>query len=380
MIRRSLWPFAAGVVLVAAVACDKQPAGPTVRPENTGAVRVTVQRDTSRSGVPAPFAAGSGVRVSLFRLGDTLALRQVTANSAGQAVFVGLAPGQYVVRPSLRPLSTSIGNTADTITVTANDTTTIASDTIRVRLGARITGFLAAEITGQQGLVRTRFPGVQIAVLRETGAGTGIYVPFTTVTTDATGSFDVPLVPGPGRVQLVFNSNGIPGFPNDTLFFGGTGTTVLTVRPTHVVSNLSSSGGTGVAPDATITRNLIFSFNTRITGAVFRDTNMNGTLDAGEPGLIAGDTVTVQLRDATGQRVLASQRLIGPSLTPQTYTFSGLAGGTYVIALDPASKFAAPAAAAQFSPVTVTLPTSLAAVAGTPPAAQAVVVNIPITP
>ena len=381
MNRRSLLPFAAGVALVAAVACDKQPAGPAIEPENTGAVRVTVQRDTSRSATQV-FVAGSNVRVSLFRLGDTLALRQVTTNAQGIATFVGLAPGQYVVAPVLRALSAPTGNAADTITVTANDTTTIQGGPFQVRLGALVSGFLAAEYFTQQGLVRTRFPGVQLTIERETGNATNVWAPFATVTTDATGSYSVPLPPGQGRFRIVFNSGQIPGFPNDTLFFGGTGTTVVTSRGT--ITNV----GTSVAPDQNITRNLIFSFNTRITGSVFRDTNKNGVPDTGEPGLIAGDTVTVQLRDATGQRVLATQRFVGPSVTPHTYTFPvatsgtpiGFQGGTYVIAIDPASKFAAPAAAVQFAPVTVTLPTSLAAVAGTPPSAQPVRVHIPVTP
>lgn len=371
MNRRSLLTLAAVSAVLGSAACDRQPAGPVVEVENTGAVTVTVQRDTSRSTTQV-FVAGSNVRVSLFRLGDTLALRQVTTNAQGVATFVGLAPGQYVVRPVLRPMSAATGNVADTITVTANDTTTISGGPFQIRLGARVIGFLGAEFINQQGFVRTRFPGVQLAIERETGLNTNIFVPFTTVTTDATGSFDVPLAPGLGRFRIVFNSGQIAGFPNDTLFFAGTGTTVITNRGPII------STGTTVAPDQSITRNLLFNFNTRITGLVFRDANGNGVRDASEGGLIAGDTVTVQLRDATGQRVLSFIRFVGPSPTPHSYTFSSLVGGTYIIALDPASKFAAPAGTLVFAPVTVTLPTSLAAVAGTPPAAQAVTVNIPI--
>ena len=378
MNQRSHSSLALAVAILASTACDRQPAGPEVQPENTGALRVTVQRDTSLR-ADRPFAAAPGVRVSVFRLGDTLALRQVTTNSLGLATFVGLAPGQYVVTPSLRPLSTFTGNSADTITITANDTSTVLAGPFQTRLGARVSGFAASQVTTQQGLVTTRFPGVQLAILRETGVGTNVFLPVTTVTTDATGAFDVPLAPGPGRVQIIFNSGQIPGFPNDTLFLGGSGTSVISNR-----GNLTATSTAVILPDANVTQNLIFNFNTRITGEIFRDVNGNGLRDTGE-GLAKGDTVFVQLRDATGQRVIAPVvRVIGnpPAtgpLVPGTYTFSSLQGGSYTVVLDlAASRFAAPGGTVRVTSVPVTLPTSLAAVSGTPAAAQPVRVNFPI--
>ena len=116
-------------------------------------------------------------------------------------------------------------------------------------------------------------------------------------------------------------------------------------------------------PGATVTQNLTFQFPTRITGAVFRDVNNDSTKAATE-GLVSGDTIGVQLRDATGQRVIATASVrcgltsSGATQTclNATYAFSSLQGGTYKITVDRlTTKFAGAAPPAGFVPDTLTI-------------------------
>src|SRR5919199_2344723 len=138
--------LAAGPALAAAAlaACSEQRAGAFVGVNefNTGAARAIVRSDTANSTTTPKFVAPSNVRVALFRVGDTVAIRTVTTTN-GVATFVGLDTGQYILRPLARAGSSFAGQSEDTVTVTAGDTA--STDTLRVRLGARITGFVASQ-------------------------------------------------------------------------------------------------------------------------------------------------------------------------------------------------------------------------------------------
>jgi len=331
-LRRLVGVVAAGFALAGATACDKQDAGPISGPPGTRTLRVVVLRDTAVIAGSRPLVPGTGVRVNVFAANDTtLAIRQVTTDATGAVTLVGLAAGDYIVRPALSPFSSVTTRGADTVTVAAGDTSVLLADTLRVRLGATISGNLGVDFTGQTGRVQTRFPNVVVTVQRETAVGSNTYATFALDTTDATGTFTIPAEPGPRRYRFVFDASTLPNFPNDSLLLGGTGTAVAT-------RGVVTGSAFTLAPGGTSTQTQTYRFNTRVTGAVFRDNNKNGVRDTGE-GLLAGDTVVVQLRNSAG-RVVAASTSIGPSTTA-SYTFTSLAGGSYQITFDPVlSRFA----------------------------------------
>ncbi|MEJ7811235.1 MAG: SdrD B-like domain-containing protein [Gemmatimonadaceae bacterium] len=367
---------AAGVVLAAATACDKQEAGPISGPPGTRTLRVVVLRDTAVVAGSRPLVAGTGVRVNVFAANDTtLAIRTVTADATGAVTLVGLAAGQYIIRPVLSPFSAATTRGADTVTVAAGDTTVLVADTLRVRLGATISGNLGVDFTGQAGRVQTRFPNVTVTVQRETAVGSNTYATFALDTTDATGAFTLAAEPGPRRYRFVFDASTLPNFPNDSLLLGGTGTAVAT-------RGVVTSAAFTLAPGSTSTQTQTYRYNTRVTGAVFRDNNKNGIRDTGE-GLLAGDTVVVQLRNSAG-RVVATSTSIGPSTTA-SYTFTSLVGGGYQLTFDPVlsrfadtfplrASFCPTPGTGTVCPVIVPIPRSL----GTTTASQTVTQNVGI--
>lgn len=327
MIRRRLTLGALALAALAA-GCDKQPAGPVVTEDasTTGALRVVVLADQS-SGATPNFQARPGVRVNLFRLGDSAPLRSVTTNAAGQALFTGLPPGQYVVVPSVRALSAFTGASRDTVTVAAADTAQAPDvDTIRVRIAGRVTGAVTSSVFTPTGQVVARFGGVIVRFFRET-AVPGVYEaePFVLDTTDASGAFEVPVVPGAGRVRLVFDAPG--GLADDTLTLGGRSA----IESPRGQDTVTTSGG--VNPDQNVSANITYSYPNSIASRVFRDLNGNGTFDAGEE-LVAGDTVRVQLRTADESfRVLAATNVTSTPVTPAAL-FRSLAPGEYALTLD----------------------------------------------
>lgn len=360
MQRRNLL-LVAGLALGLA-ACDKQPAGPTVEANNTGAIRAVVVRDTAlgdaTTGDTSKFAPAAGVRVNIFVLGDTLPIRQATLLSDGTVLFVGLAPGEYVVSPATSGTSVALGRGADTVTVVADDTTTISTQTIRVRLGSTISGRLNTTTIDQTAMTTTPFGGVTVTIQRETGLNTNTYATYATTTTDATGFFSVPVLPGRQRYRVVFDETTIATLTADTdLLLNGSGTTTA-VRGTR------TSSAFALAPGASSTQNFAYRYNTRITGAVYRDNNGNGVKDAGE-GLLNGDQVVIQLRNAAGDRAITQVTVsctTAAGCSSSTYTFSGLAAGSYTVTVDMVgSRFADtfPRVVQQPDPLTATVATNL---------------------
>jgi uncharacterized protein (DUF2141 family) len=68
-----------------------------------------------------------------------------------------------------------------------------------------------------------------------------------------------------------------------------------------------------------------------ISGAVFDDTNRNGTLQSGEPGL-GGATLTLTGVDGKGNAITPISK---PSDSDGTYSFTNLAPGTYTVTVTP---------------------------------------------
>lgn len=347
-------------LVVAASACGRQDAAPFVAPDaaanasGTATVRMIVMRDTAVLTTAAKFApaganaAAGQTRVNLYRAGDLVNLVRTGITSAtGEIVFTSLAPGNYVLVPSIRSKSTSNAPaTGIPFTVAAGSSVTV--DTIRVRLSTRVTGLLATEFLNQNTLQRIRHGGVKIRIYREAVLNNNIWNLVDSVTTNAVGNYEFFVAPGPERIQLRFNSLDIANFKDSTTFQGlppipyqkGEDTVIVAtnVSATSTVANNQSP-----TPGRDFVQNLTFNYPTRIIGFLYRDKNNNGFRDStstAKEGLVAGDTITVQLRDSTGARVVATTRVIVTASTPvagsgPTYVFNSVAPGKYVIRMDP---------------------------------------------
>ena len=334
-------------LVVLAAACGRQDAAPFVQPDAAAAtagsatVRMIVMRDTAVSRTVPKFvpagatAANNQTRVNLFKAGDTLNLIRTGLTSAtGEIVFTNLAPGNYVLKPAIRSKSTTNAPvTGVPFTVASGSAVTV--DTIRIRLSTRIAGLMATEFLNQNTFQRIRHGGVKIRVYRETGSATNVYNLVDSVTTNAVGNYELFLAPGPERVQLRFNSADITNFKDSTTYQGAAPIPYVKKEETVTIANNT--------PGRDITQDFKFNYPTRIIGFLYRDKNNNGFRDSSttaKEGLIAGDTITVQLRDSTGARVVATTRIIATATTPvagagPTYVFNSVAPGKYVIKMDP---------------------------------------------
>jgi hypothetical protein len=195
-----------------------------------------------------------------------------------------------------------------------------------------------------------------VGIWRETGTGTNVFTVLEgVVQTDAIGNYDFFVTPGPERVQVRFNSADITNFKDGTTFQGA--------APVPYVKKVENVTVSGITPGRDITQNLTFNYPTKITGFVFRDRNANSFRDSTlvtppatgtKEGLIAGDTIRVQLRNAAGDHLITSVLVATGNTTSQvpvssatnfanavpTYTFSSLEPGTYKITMDVlASRF-----------------------------------------
>ena len=347
------------------VACEGQPSGPAfdLTAATTASIAVRVQTDISTTATPnfVNDAAG-GTRVNLYKRGDTTLVASFTTPGAttptvdkGKIRFFGLQPGTYVLRTSLRKYSTSTSTASvapqlgDSVVLAvaagALDTTGI----FRVRLGASWAATLAIQWTDSIQFNKIiRLPNTKLVFQRETAPASGVYTNFDSVTTDAIGSFTMPLrvdgAPGPGsvttriRINFTTSTAGLTTPPPDVALFalGGFATPVAN-PPLNAAAVLTQTGTAGAIPNQNITTGLTFSFPSQIQGRVFKDLNANGTYDAGED-LAVGDTVSVQLRNgdaltAATSRVITTTRIVGTGAA-LNYTFSGLRQGNYRLSMD----------------------------------------------
>jgi protocatechuate 3,4-dioxygenase beta subunit len=149
-------------------------------------------------------------------------------------------------------------------------------------------------------------------------AGTGEYAPGDPYAlTDANGNYSFTgLAPGSYQVQV---------YPTDgyTTTAGSNGyTAAVTATQSSVNANFGESQGTQGG-------------STSITGTVYNDLNDDSNQDSGDPGL-AGWTVFV---DVNGSGSYTSGDPTATTDSTGTYTFTGLAAGTYTIGIVPQSGF-----------------------------------------
>ena len=332
--------LALGAALAATAACGKQDAAPFVAPDpaefaaNTGSLLVLVRRDTANSRlIPKWVAAPAGVRVNLYPEGDTIPIRQINTTATGEALFVGLEPGTYTYGTSLRAgtvVTIVPGGTAQATVVAAD---TVLADTVKVRIPAIVTGIVAARYINQLREQTDRYAGVTVELLRETGIGTNIYTVVADTVTDAVGAYGFILDAGPERAQVRIDSRNITQLTDPMLLFLGAG-----VPP--YVEKVETLTLPAINPDRAIVQDFLFQYNSRITISPFRDTDKDGVRDdtPTPEGMLAGDTVFFQLRDATGERTILSGTNLRAVATTNgarpVVTINGLQAGTYTIYVD----------------------------------------------
>ena len=349
-------------LVMLAAACGRQDARPLIGPDakafaaSTGTVKIAVLRDTANSRTVPKFVAGGFVRVNLYEAGDpTKLVRTALTNSAGEVFFTGLAPGNYILRDSLRAKSTSLIPAGGTpITVTAGDTVT--TDTVRVRLSTRISGIARTDFLNQTKLTTVRHAGLKVVLLRETGVATNVYVPVDSTVTNGVGFYEFFATAGPERLRVQFNSGDITNF-NEATTLGG--------AAPPFTKKVETINLTAANPGGELTGTIQFSIPARITGRVYRDKNGNGIRDSilitpavvGPPprralgtkeGLVAGDSIRIQLLNAAGTKVITTTLVtagavssevptrdsIGFNIQVPLFTFSSVEPGSYVLKLD----------------------------------------------
>ena len=102
---------------------------------------------------------------------------------------------------------------------------------------------------------------------------------------------------------------------------------IYDLQPNTEPVNDEDTGYTGILGDNSVNMTADFGFYTlKLGDFVWRDDNNNGVRDAGEPGV---DGVLVVLRDTNGNVVSTTVTSAG------FYTFTGLAAGTYTVAITP---------------------------------------------
>ena len=359
----------AGATLL--VACTGDPAGPTLNltVATTSGIVIRDSMDQSLTAVPAVVADTGLTRFNIYKQGDTTLVASLTTPSSGGGRIpaaqrgiirlYGIAPGTYVIRPSLRAYSSassassSIPQLGDSAVITVTAGNIDSTSAFRVRLGASLSSVLAVQWFDTAKVNIVRLPGVKVVLQRETVAGNGIYASVDSTTTDPIGAFTIPLQSIGGsmgtRLRTVFTTaaSGVAGsLPDVTQFnLGGFVAPPGLAGSTFPGAAVWTQGGTAgnntnqnIAVGSVGTNNAPFSFqfSSIISGRVFRDLNANGLYDGATEDLVAGDTVVVQLRNSdvtpAGTRVITTSRAL--TTAAASYSFPNVRAGNYRLTMD----------------------------------------------
>ena len=330
---------------IVAAACGREAAGPAVDQSATGDIFVSVLTDTSNAAVPN-YAGRSGITVLVYPEGESVLLRRASTGTGGALTIRGLPPGDYVVKPLVRDFTVFDGPESTFVTVDSGATD--SSSVFRFRQGGRIAGFIGVSYLTDSGPVTRRFgAGKTVTLLRETAPG--VYEEVATTTTDAGGNYEFIAAPFTQPLAIRFQS-GEDGIFDELVFVSSRvpADTVQTITQEEVLYRGVTTGATGLG-GGSVTQNLLFGLQSTIAGRVWRDMNRNAVYDGASENLIAGDTITFQLRSADNERVVSTGRatataanLPGYGAGTQGFLFSNVAPGTYkIVAVPSLSKFPA---------------------------------------
>lgn len=220
-----------------------------------------------------------------------------TTDANGNYSFTGLAAGSYKVEevvPSGVALTTA---TSQTVTVTASGT--VSGVNFGEGVPAKITGtvFVDANGNGQLDSGESGVAGRTVFLNNDHTGKPDAQNPSTT--TDSSGGFTFDNVaPGPYTVMEVLPAN------------------VTLTTPTQSVTVTASHTTSG----------LLFGERPSITGTVYSDLNLSGTLNSSDPG-IGGVTVYLD-QNGTGS---PTGNPIQITAANGTFAFEGLAPGSYTV-------------------------------------------------
>jgi hypothetical protein len=316
-----------------------------------GAIGDFVWHDLNQNGIQDAGEPGiDGVTVLLLDSSGMITLATTTTGPGpmqqhGYYQFTGLCPATYQVQvdattlpPNFTPTASnapgstssndSNGSPATTMLAVLNDGTgNISSDeTLDFGFVSPCNGsagdfvFNDQNQNGIQDPGEPGIPGVKLNLRNPLDNSV-----LATTTTDANGlyhftglcagNYNVEVVPPAGYAA---SPVGAPGSTTDN-----------DSNPNPSLVMLAIIDGNG---DITVDNSVDFGFYLgSIAGTVYSDSNQNGTLDSGEPG-ISGVTVTLSGTDAGGNAVSLSTT----SASDGTYSFTGLLAGSYSVS-SPAS-------------------------------------------
>lgn len=244
-----------------------------------------------------PGVAGRTVFVNVDNSGKADGTNPQTTTAAdGSFSFTGIAPGTYSVEEVL-PANVTLSSTAPSVTVAAGKVVT-------ANLG---------ELPSITGIVFTDNNGNGTFDTGDTALGGHTVI----ANVDGTGKLDAS---NPSAITDANGNYALTGVPTDKAYLiedlSASGTALASQSVQVTAGQISKNVNLAEAPH-----------NSTISGTVFNDLNVNGKLDAGEPG-IAGRTVFLNI-DGTGQPDAGN-----PSTTTDahgSFTFTGLAPGQYTV-------------------------------------------------
>ncbi len=304
---------------------------------------------------------------------DTVVSTQTTSGG-GLYLFTSLVPGTYFVQvpaseflagQTLNGYQNSSGQTAgdtnnvdhgapaplggqgivsDPATLTAggeptNDGDTDANSNLTIdfgfyRLSLGNLVFVDADNSGAFDAGDTPRDGVAVELLDAAGttvlgttvtAGGGLYQ-FTGL---APGDYRVRITPPSGYTSSTGGGSEPASDPDNNIDSDDNGTSSAATITSAAITLTPGSeplvtSATGDTANTTVDFGLVLSSALSLGNYVWRDTNNDGVVSAGETGI---DGVTVRLLDGTGTTVLATQVTAGGGF----YLFTGLAPGNYVV-------------------------------------------------
>ncbi len=281
----------------------------TVAP--SGTVTGLVYLDANRNGQLDSGEPGIGEVVVAAIDSTGTAVAAVTTDSGGNYGFESLRPGTYTIEET--PLAGYGSSTPEFVPVSISANQNVTGVDFGNTLGS-LSGTVYVDVNNN-GTKDANEPGIPGVTLQLTGTDIrGVPVTETTVTS-LTGTYTfADLLAGTYTITATAPANYSSGLPAVGTLGGTLGASLVSSIPVGA----SAMG-------------FHYDFGERgptLSGTVFQDTNRNGLLDPGEPGLA---NITVSLRDSTGDIVGFTQT--GPD---GSYLFNlatlGLPVGSYSVA------------------------------------------------